>query len=468
MNNRRLPVLYATFDLAGSAIAWSIFFILILLPGWNWEMRALYSAPGYINGLVIIPLSWLVIYSLTGFYHVSLKRSRLTELYYSLSVTMPGVIICFLALLFTGLIINSADYLKSLLLLFFLHFFITYIPRLSLTSSTANKVHRGLLGTNTIIIGSGGKASELLRKIREEKIRSGAIIKGYVITGDKDNGVMMNNIPCLGEVRDLQKIITDKRIEDVIIAIESDEHDTLTDIIGKLDYSNITIKAIPSLKDILTGRVEQRSIFGTPLLEIPNSTMPVWQANIKEIMDYVLAFLSLIILIPVILVLGLLIKLYDNGPVIYSQMRTGRNGKTFRMYKFRSMATDSEKDGPSLSGINDARITPVGRFMRRHRLDEIPNLKNVLRGEMSLVGPRPERQHFIDQIVKVAPHYRRLHKVKPGITSWGQVKYGYAGSIEQMVERLEFDLLYIENMSLSIDLKILIYTMITILKGKGI
>jgi lipopolysaccharide/colanic/teichoic acid biosynthesis glycosyltransferase len=196
--------------------------------------------------------------------------------------------------------------------------------------------------------------------------------------------------------------------------------------------------------------------------------MSAWQANFKQIMDYAFSILFLIVLSPVIVILSLLIKFTDKGPVIYTQERTGKNGKPFIIFKFRSMYDSAESGVPLLSSSTDTRLTRIGRFMRKHRLDEIPNLINVLKGEMSLVGPRPERQFFIDQIVPKAPHYRRLLKVKPGITSWGQVKYGYASSIDQMVERLEYDLIYLENMNLLIDLKIMIYTLLIIIKGKGV
>jgi lipopolysaccharide/colanic/teichoic acid biosynthesis glycosyltransferase len=196
--------------------------------------------------------------------------------------------------------------------------------------------------------------------------------------------------------------------------------------------------------------------------------MPPWQVKLKQFMDYFLATIASIVLLPFVIILCILIKITSKGPIIHRQERVGQYGKPFTLYKFRSMYTDSESLGPALSSKTDKRVTPLGRFMRKTRLDEIPNFVNVLKGEMSLVGPRPERQFFVDQIVKIAPHYIHLQKVKPGITSWGQVKYGYAENVEQMVERLKYDLLYIDNMSIKVDLKIIIYTLITVFKGKGV
>jgi len=289
-----------------------------------------------------------------------------------------------------------------------------------------------------------------------------------VSVNKSESELFSRNLPYLGSLDELPQLIADNKVEEVIIAIEGNEHDTIGKIIGMLHYADVTIKAIPSLKDMLTGRVEQSAIFDTPLLEVSNRVMSAWQSNMKQIMDYFLSFIFLIILSPVIAILAIMIKLSGSGPIIYSQQRIGKNGKPFTIYKLRSMTIDAEKDEPLLSSSSDSRVTKIGRVLRRHRLDEIPNLINVLKGEMSLVGPRPERQYFIDQIIQKAPHYRRLLKVKPGITSWGQVKYGYASTVDQMIERLEYDLLYIENMSLLIDLKIIIYTGLIILNGKGV
>lgn len=219
--------------------------------------------------------------------------------------------------------------------------------------------------------------------------------------------------------------------------------------------------------DILSGSVKMTGIFGAPLIEIQPYLMPVWQHYIKRIIDIVASSIFLLVMFPVYIIIAIIIKSTSKGPVFFSQERIGLHGLPFNIYKFRSMYTDAEKDGPKLSKENDERTTPIGGWMRKIRLDEIPQFWNVLKGDMTLVGPRPERQHYIDQIMKVAPHYRHLHKVRPGITSWGQVKYGYAENVDQMVQRLKYDVIYIENMSLALDFKILFYTIKTILKGTG-
>jgi lipopolysaccharide/colanic/teichoic acid biosynthesis glycosyltransferase len=189
---------------------------------------------------------------------------------------------------------------------------------------------------------------------------------------------------------------------------------------------------------------------------------------IKMVIDYTIAISFSILLSPVILILSIAIKMSGKGPVIYSQKRIGKSGKIFTMYKFRSMHFGTEEGLPLLTGKKDRRITSVGRFMRKHKFDEIPNFINVLKGEMSLIGPRPEQKHFIDQIMLKAPQYRKLQKIKPGITSWGQVKYGYASNVDEMLERLEYDLYYLENRSLWFDMKIAFYTIGIIFKGEGV
>ena len=467
MNKWKPAIAYLFFDLIGSAAAWIIFCSITGLFGekdlafinvLNWPR---------LKTSMLISISWVFIFFLTGFYIVSLKRSRLQELFYSLAITIPGVIILFLILIVSKYLTDNSIYINSLLLLFFLQFFFTYIPRVIITTIIAGRVHKGKIGFKTLLIGSGKKAADILKRIKGEEIRSGNIIYGYIKMSGNDNCQTFNNLKCLGNAEDIIEVINENGIEEVIIATEDDDSDEVLRIIGELQLTNVTIKGIPSLKDILTGKIENTAIYGTPFLEIPNSTISPFQLNIKNIMDFAISFMLLIILSPLIAILAIAVKLSSGGPVIYKQERIGKNGRPFIIYKFRTMYVNSEPDGPVLSSINDSRITPVGYFMRRHRLDEIPNLINVLKGDMSLVGPRPERQFYIDLIVKKAPYFMRLLKVKPGITSWGQVKYGYASDVDQMIERLEYDLIYIDKMSLLIDLKILIYTLFIVIKGKG-
>jgi exopolysaccharide biosynthesis polyprenyl glycosylphosphotransferase len=239
-------------------------------------------------------------------------------------------------------------------------------------------------------------------------------------------------------------------------------------IINKLVNVDVEIKAIPSLYDILTGRVRMSSILGTPLISVSHNPMPAWQQNVKTFLDRLIAAFALLISLPLCVFLAIGIKLTSKGPVFYSHERVGKYGKPFKIYKFRSMYVNAEKDGPELSSKSDDRITSFGRFMRRSRFDEIPNFLNVLKGDMALVGPRPERKHYIEQIIRTAPHYLHLLKVKPGITSWGQVKFGYAENVDQMIQRLKYDLIYLDNMSLFVDFKIIIYTVLIIIKRKGI
>jgi len=468
MNKTNVAIAYIVADIAGSVTAWIAFCRLAA------EYSSLSTDSVTIFGnitplsLLLYPIFWVLLFFMAGFYIVSLKRSRLQEFFYSLAVTLPGSLIIFMILIINGSISDNSYFLRALLLLFSLQFLLTSIPRFLITSAIASRVHRRLLGINTVIIGSGEKANQVIQMLNDEKIPCGNIITGYIKINGEENGLEKRGIRCLGKADNLLEIISSNKTEEVIIASEDYESADTLKIIGDLLLTGVTIKAIPSLKDFLTGRIEHTVIYGTPFLEISNYTLSPFQNNIKVLSDYILSAALLIILLPLIAVLSIAIKMQDGGPVLYRQERVGRYGRLFTIFKFRSMKTDAEAEGPSLSGINDSRITPVGHFMRRHRLDEIPNLINVLKGEMSLVGPRPERQHYIDRIVQKAPHFRRLLKVKPGITSWGQVKYGYASTVEQMTERLRYDLLYIENMSLMLDIKILIYTVIIIIKGNGI
>ena len=271
----------------------------------------------------------------------------------------------------------------------------------------------------------------------------------------------------LGDYSDLKQVINSHQIEEVIIATEPKEHEKTNTIINDLADLNVKIKVIADMYSILTGSVKMSSIFGALLIAVNPEILSPWEKITKRIVDVILSTIAIILLSPIFILLSLLIKSGTKGPIIFKQERIGINGKPFMIYKFRSMFNEAEKDGPQLSSQHDPRITPIGKFMRKTRLDETPQFFNVILGDMALVGPRPERQFYIDKIIAEAPHYKHILKVKPGITSWGQVKFGYAENVEEMVARLKFDLLYVENMSLVLDLKILFYTAIIMIKGDG-
>jgi exopolysaccharide biosynthesis polyprenyl glycosylphosphotransferase len=409
----------------------------------------------------------VAVYALAGTYNDIYRKSRLREIGQTLYISLIGVLIIFFSLLLDDVIVSYKSYYSIFSILFMLHFGITSTFRFMITTYTARRIKSRKIGFPTLIIGSSQRAVNLFTEYENEPLSLGYKFTGFIHV-DHNNGKYFGNLlPHLGGLEDLPRLIDEHRIEEIIIAIESSEHDFIGRIINELEDKDVIIKIIPDMYDILAGTVKMTSIFGSPLIIINPSLMPVWQQSMKRIIDIIVSLFFLLLLSPVYIITALVIKLSSRGPVFFAQERIGLHGNPFTIYKFRSMFVGAEKGTPMLSSDNDSRITPIGKFMRGIRLDEIPQFYNVLIGDMSLVGPRPERQYFIDQIMQRAPHYRHLHKVRPGITSWGQVKYGYAENVEEMIQRLKYDIIYIENMSLALDFKILFYTIKTVLQRSG-
>lgn len=416
-------------------------------------------------GLLVVPFYWLLLYTLSGNYLDVWRKSRIKEISHTFSVSVIGVITLFFVLLLDDEVSSYQVYYKTTLTLFLLHFFTTITGRLILATYIKKLINKQQIGFNTLVVGSDSMALELIKELQLTPQKQGYLLVGYVTV--QGQNIVKDALPELGAYTLLPQLIKQHQIEEVIIAIETSKHHEITSVTNLLEDEPVILKIVPDLFDVVSGTVKMQNVLGTALIEINHEIMPTWQRVLKRVIDVVISAAVLLVLLPVYLILYLAVKASSEGPAFFRQTRIGMHGKPFDIIKYRTMYVNAEANGPALSSENDKRITPIGRTLRKYRLDEIPQFYNVLIGDMSLVGPRPERQFYIDQIMAIAPHYKHLQRVRPGITSWGMVKYGYAENIDQMVERLKFDILYIENMSLAMDLRILIYTVKTIIQGRG-
>ncbi len=461
--------LYACADLVSAMLAWAFFYFFRAKAEGKTFDHGVIDDHNFWYGLVIIPLAWIIFYWIFDRYQDIYRLSRLTTLTRTFFLSLAGVTIIFFTLILDDEVDDISDYFQSFIRLFLLHFSITALVRMIILTMASRRLKSGRITYSTIIIGGNQKAFDLYEDIRTRKKSLGNRLIGFIESEVNGQKALAGHLPKLGGLEDLAAVVEQYEVEEALIAIETSEHNKLKGILDVLfDYNEqVLVKIIPDMYDILLGTVKMNYLYGAVLIEIRQGLMLNWEKLVKRTLDIVISLVGLIVMIPVFIYIALRVKFSSSGPIFYSQERVGLNGKPFSIFKFRSMYPDAEKDLPQLSYDGDERCTPWGAVMRKWRLDELPQLWNVLIGEMSLVGPRPERKYFIDLIMIQAPHYKHLLKVRPGITSWGQVKYGYASNIDQMLQRLKFDILYIENMSISLDIKILFYTILIVLQGKG-
>lgn len=456
--------LYMLADYISAALAW--FFLWVYRQQEPFSFSHFSSKDSFFT-LGLIPGLWLLFHLFSGAYFNPYRKSRVSEIYRTLIVTFFGTVLLYFPFIQNDAPVQLAYYYKTFLVYYALQFCLTGLFRLIHLSRIKAHINRERFGYNTLIIGGNQQAIKLYQDICKNEVHLGYLFKGFVYADESGQNGMSNYLPKLGSIDQLEKIIDEHAIEEVVIAIDTSEHDRLQYILSQLSHRQVIIKITPDLYDIISGSVKTSNVFGAVLIEIYPELMPDWQRVFKRAIDIVASVLGLLILSPLYIFSALKVKLSSPGPIFYKQERIGLYGKPFWIYKFRSMVMDAEKAGPALSSENDPRITPWGKVMRKWRIDELPQLYNILRGDMSLVGPRPERKHYIDIISKTNPHYKYLHKVKPGLSSWGMVKFGYAETPEQMIERMKYDLLYIKNCSLVLDVKIMFYTILVILQGRG-
>ena len=443
---------YIVSDFVASSVVWLLFNLI------RYQEIAVYEGFGdawsflthstSLWGQFVVPCFWIALFWLSGYYNKPFGKSRITELFSTFVTVSVGVVALFFLLILNDLPRSYHIYYDVFFALWSLQFLWVYLPRLGITQAGKRKIKRGEWALRVLIIGTGQRA----QRIAEELDRLGYRIIGTVATQ---------------AVERLPERFEQEPADELVVALEADEQQQLQTIIYSLYQYKCPIK-IWADKSTPLSRLKIKTVEDVPLIDLTdNHFLPVEQ-NVKWLMDKVLSLLALMVLSPLFGYIAWRVKRDSKGPILFRQERIGYMGKPFQIYKFRTMYMDAEREGPLLSSEDDPRITPFGRVMRKYRLDELPQFWNVLKGDMSLVGPRPERRFFIDRIVQKAPFYYLLHNVRPGITSLGMVKYGYAGNVEQMIERLEYDMLYYENMSLMLDLTILIYTVRTVFTGKGV
>lgn len=411
---------------------------------------------------ILIPLVILAIYWLSGFYNRPFGKSRFGELLNTAVISAIITIILHLALLTNDQMNDISSNLLQILMIFIIFFSITFLGRLMIINTQISQFKNRNWKYSAVIVGNSKKAHDLARNMNDSKVViSNSIEAFFRIPGEKDYQ------PDVLDLEDIESFCKERNIDQIILAPQHNDDDVILNLVYRLFPLGKPIKLSPDTLNFMTSSIKLKDIYGYPLVDLTHSSMSECEKNLKRTFDVVVSLLTLIILSPLYLFLAIWVKIDSRGPVLYLQERIGLKEQPFNIIKFRTMRLDAEDDGPQLSSDDDPRVTRSGKIMRKYRFDELPQFWNVLKGEMSIVGPRPEREFFINQIIKKAPYYTLLYQTRPGITSWGMVQYGYASNVDEMVDRSKYDLIYISNMSILVDLKIMLYTVLTIIEGKG-
>ncbi len=428
----------------------------------------LLTEPALYLTLVTIYIFWLLVFTFVGMYRAWFAASRFDEMATLFKATFVGIFILFFLILYDDAVHNVVSSSRFLILIYWM-FLLTFVGagRILLRSIQRRLLINGIGRKSAIIVGYNKKAFEMHDTLDTYK-GMGLDVVAFVAVKDENIGKKHHNITVIDTVHNIKNVIEELKISEVILALDKHEGDIMLEVVAACDSNSVAIKIIPDLYEIISGQARTSQLYGSPLINISPLLMPEWEKKIKRIMDIIISIIILIISLPIVIATSIAIKSESKGAIFYKQERSGLNGRTFKIIKFRSMRSDAEKlSGPVWSTKDDPRITRVGKFIRKVRIDEIPQMVNVLMGEMSLVGPRPERPFFVEQLAKEIPFYKRRLKVRPGVTGWAQVKHKYDENVEDVKEKLRYDLFYIENMSLSNDLKILFRTVFVVIFGQG-
>lgn len=468
----RERIRYAVADFCTVAVGWFVFNIIryFTIPsGMAWgSLSSFLLDKIVIIGQIVVPVAMVLLYAVAGSYNRSntLYKSRLDEVVTTFVVSAAGMFGIFFIMLIDDSVPERLTNYELMLALLLCLFVPTAVVRLVITTRNARRIRQGRYAIRTLVVGASPKNSAKLKRIIDSEAVSGLRIVACLDVDNKSHADTLLGLPVVRD-DDYAALCDSLGVHALIMMPSQFGIGRSSEIMGKLYALDKPLFVTPDLMSMMTSRHRVSQVASEPLVDITNANISPSAVNLKRLGDIFLASVALLVLVPVYAAVALAVRLDSRGPVFYRQERIGYHKKPFRIIKFRTMCTDAEADGPALSRDNDPRVTRVGAFLRKYRLDELPQFWNVVKGEMSLVGPRPERSYYIEKIARRVPSYSLIHQVRPGITSWGMVKYGYAADVDQMIERLPYDLLYIENVSLGVDLKILFHTVSTVLRGRG-